>query len=199
LSRAFVAVFLGALLVSGCATSPPRNPSNLCDIFREKDDWYSGVRASEARWDVPIPIQMAIIRHESAFVADARPPRTWFLFIPTGRVSSAYGYSQALDGTWERYLRMTGRWTASRDDFEDASDFVGWYVWQTSRELGIPTDDAYRQYLAYHEGPSGYAKGSYRQKTWLVDVAKNVARTARRYDGQLAGCRGEFDEDYARN
>lgn len=199
MSQVVVAAFLGTLLVSGCASAPPRNPSDLCAIFREKDDWYEGALASEARWDVPIPVQMAIIRHESAFVSDAQPPRTWFLFIPTGRVSSAYGYSQALDGTWERYLRVTGRWSASRDDFEDAADFVGWYLRQTSRELGIPTDDAYRQYLAYHEGSSGYARGSYRQKAWLMDVAKNVARTAHRYDGQLAGCRSEFDEDYARN
>jgi hypothetical protein len=37
-------------------------------------------------------VQMAIMKQESAFVADARPPRDWFLgFIPLGRPSSAYG------------------------------------------------------------------------------------------------------------
>ena len=189
---------MGMLFLPGCATSPPKSASDICEIFRDKQGWYEAALASEQRWDVPIPVQMAIVRHESAFVSDALPPRTWFLFIPTGRVSTAYGYSQALDGTWERYLRTTGRWSASRDDFDDAIDFVGWYVNQGVRELRIPADDAYRQYLIYHEGAGGYSRGSYRQKPWLMDVAHNVSRTARRYGVQLDGCRGEFDDDYAR-
>ena len=28
--------------------------------------------------------------------------------IPTGRQSSAFGYSQALDGTWKEYRRLQG-------------------------------------------------------------------------------------------
>ena len=191
-----IAGVLGLFLMAGCATSPPSNTTDLCAIFHDEPDWYEAVLKSEQRWDAPMAVQMAIIRHESAFVSDALPPRTWFLFIPTGRVSTAYGYSQALDGTWERYLRATGRWSASRDDFEDATDFVGWYMQQSSRELGINPDDAYRHYLAYHEGAGGYSRGSYRQKPWLMNVAQNVAKTARRYDGQLTRCRGDFDDDY---
>ena len=198
MSRIVALVLMGMLFLPGCATSPPKSASDICEIFRDKQGWYEAALASEQRWDVPIPVQMAIVRHESAFVSDALPPRTWFLFIPTGRVSTAYGYSQALDGTWERYLRTTGRWSASRDDFDDAIDFVGWYVNQGVRELRIPADDAYRQYLIYHEGAGGYSRGSYRQKPWLMDVAHNVSRTARRYGVQLDGCRGEFDDDYAR-
>lgn len=198
MSRIIALALMGMLFLPGCATSPPKSVSDICEIFRDKQGWYEAALASEQRWDVPIPVQMAIVRHESAFVSDALPPRTWFLFIPTGRVSTAYGYAQALDGTWERYLRTTGRWSASRDDFDDAIDFVGWYVNQGVRELRIPADDAYRQYLIYHEGAGGYSRGSYRQKPWLMDVAQNVSRTARRYGVQLDGCRGEFDDDYAR-
>lgn len=185
-----VSCFLGCL---GCATTPPENPSNLCAIFKEKPDWYEAARESATRWDVPISVQMAIIRHESAYEEAAEPPRTfWLGFIPTGRVSSAYGYAQALDGTWDRYRQVTGHSAASRDDFEDATDFVGWYLSQTRRELGIPTSDAYRHYLAYHEGAGGYARGSYRKKAWLTDVAKKVSTTARRYDRQLKGCQEDF-------
>lgn len=192
-ARAFIS---GFLLISGCATLPPQKPADLCAIFREKPDWYRAILESEQRWDVPVSVQMAIIRHESAYVEDARPPRTWFLgFIPTGHVSSAYGYSQALDATWDRYLESSGRHSGSRDDFGDASDFVGWYLRQSRKDLGISTADAYRQYLAYHEGAGGYRKGSHRQKPWLLKVAKEVSKTAERYDRQLRGCREALDAE----
>ena len=186
----------GLLLLAGCATLPPQKPSDVCEIFQEKPDWYQAVLESERRWDVPVSVQMAIVRHESDYIEDARPPRTWFLgFIPTGRLSSAYGYAQALDATWDRYLRDTGRSSGNRDDFADATDFVGWYLHQSRQALGIPTDDAYRQYLAYHEGARGYARGSHRQKPALIGLARKVAQTAGRYDAQLRGCRGSLNED----
>jgi len=51
---------------------------------------------------------MAIIRQESSFQADAQPPRSRILWIiPGPRPSSAYGYSQALDGTWDWYRQAT--------------------------------------------------------------------------------------------
>ena len=42
--------------------------------------------------------------------------------------SSAYGYAQALEGTWDDYRKDTGRRGADRDDFADSSDFIGWYM-----------------------------------------------------------------------
>lgn len=183
------------LLLDGCATAPPSTTKNLCQIFDEKSDWYEATLQTQKKWGVPIAVQMAILRHESAFVADARPPREWFLgFIPLGRPSTAYGYSQALDGTWEQYQQRADQDGADRDEFEDAVDFVGWYTRQTSRELGISCTDAYRQYLAYHEGQGGFRKGTYRQKPWLMGVAKQVANTAKQYDRQLNGCRPEAFE-----
>lgn len=189
-----------ALWLAGCATTPPSEPASLCAIFTEKDDWYAASRKAEQRWGAPVSVQMAIIKHESAFVADARPPRRWFLgFIPLSRPSTAYGYSQALDGTWERYQQSTGHTGAERDDFADAVDFIGWYAHQSQIELCISPQDAYRQYLAYHEGQGGYQRGSYRQKPWLMDVARNVAATASRYQRQLDGCRPDLDAALAAN
>ena len=177
----------------GCATTPPDEPANICSIFREKDDWYSAGLKAQKTWGIPVPVLMAIISHESAFVADARPARKWFLgFIPLSRPSTAYGYSQALDGTWERYQQTTGHTYAERDDFDDATDFIGWYAHQSQLELGIPVTDAYHQYLAYHEGQGGFRRGSYRQKPWLVDVAHKVSETATRYRRQLNDCAGDF-------
>ena len=184
------------LVFAGCATSPPKDRSNVCSIFQENEDWYKASLDAEKNWEVPIPIQMAIINQESAFVQDARPPRRWFLgFIPLSRPSSAYGYSQALDGTWSRYISKTGNNGASRDSFEDAVDFIGWYTNQTENELGIPKTDAYRQYLVYHEGQNGYRNKSYYAKPWLMDVAHKVSSTASRYKKQLKTCQSSLDQD----
>jgi len=169
-------------------------------MFEEKDDWYEASVAAQKTWGIPVPVQMAIIKQESAFVADARPPRAWFLgFIPLSRPSSAFGYSQALDGTWDRYKQSTGHSGAERDDFADSVDFIGWYAQLSQKELGISMADTYRQYLAYHEGQGGYARGSYLKKPWLQDVARKVAGTADRYERQLAGCKPDLEEDLASN
>lgn len=103
--------------------------------------------------------------------------------------SSALGYSQALDGTWDDYRSSTGRWRANRKDFADSSDFIGWYFNENARRNGVSQRDAYRQYLAYHDGISGYARGSYRSKAWLPAVARDVEQWAARYETQLQGCR----------
>ena len=135
--------------------------------------------ASSARWGAPIPVQMAIIWRESSFRSNVRPP---------GRVSSAYGFSQALDGTWEWYQDDTGRSSADRTDFDDAADFVGWYMAKSRAMNGIGMWDAYNQYLAYHEGHTGHRRGSYNQKEWLLGVADRVADQATRYARQLPDC-----------
>ncbi|MGZ8218643.1 transglycosylase SLT domain-containing protein [Methylomagnum sp.] len=182
------------LLLAGCASLPPKNPANICSIFHEKDDWYAATRKAQQRWGVPVPVQMAIINQESSFVEDARPPRYRFLgFIPLWRPTTAYGYGQATDPTWNWYLADTGHSGADRDDFDDATDFVGWYTYQSYSKLGIPKHDAYRQYLAYHEGHGGYKRGSHKAKSWLLQVARKVATNATRYKTQLTGCQRELD------
>lgn len=106
-----------------------------------------------------------------------------------GRQSTAYGYSQALNGTWEEYQRSEGNRRAKRDDISDASDFMGWYMDESARSLGISKDDAEAQYLAYHEGRTGYASQSYLNKPWLVEVAAAVGSRSEMYREQLAYCR----------
>lgn len=183
---------LCSVLLSACAT-PPDNPGNICKIFDEKRHWYKAAKKSEKRWGAPMPLQLAILRVESSFDNNARPKRDWFLFVPLGRPSSAYGYAQAVDGTWKQYQRSTGRRGADRNDFRDAVDFVGWYVNRSSRQLGISKSDAYRQYLAYHEGIGGYKKRSYRNKTSVKNAARRVQRQTSTYSRQLRGCRKKLE------
>ena len=93
------------LLLASCATPPPKNPENICEIFREHRDWYFAAKETRERWGVPIHVPMSMMYQESSFRHDATPPMDYlFGFIPWGRVSSAYGYSQAKTMTWKDYI-----------------------------------------------------------------------------------------------
>ena len=183
----FLLIF--SLLIS-CATSPPSTTQDICKIFKEKKSWYKAAKKTEKRWKIPISVSMAFIKQESSFVADAKPARTELLgFIPWKRKSSAKGYAQAIDGTWDLYLKERGGWFKERNDFDDAVDFVGWYNFKSHKELGIATTNARALYLAYHEGRGGYKRGSHRTKPWLLLVADKVHRQSDRYNAQYQGCK----------
>ena len=186
----FVSVSLVMLVwLSACGSNPPRNPSNSCAIFEEKTGWYRAALDSQQRWGVPVHVQMAIVYQESSFEDDARPERRKLLWvIPWKRPSSAYGYAQAIDGTWDWYINSTGNRGADRDDFDDAVDFIGWYGDQSNRRLGISKSDAYNQYLAFHEGHGGYERRTYRNKQWLLQAARRVQNRSDEYRAQLQAC-----------
>lgn len=182
------------LLVASCGgrggDAPPDTLDDACAILRANPQYKRAFRATERRWGVPMHVQMATIHQESKFVGDARTPFRYVLgVIPMGRQSSAYGYSQALDGTWEEYQNTTGRKRSRRHDIRDATDFMGWYMDGTHDRLGISMNDARNQYLAYHEGRTGYSRGSYNGKPWLMRVAAKVEERSKMYEGQLRRCR----------
>lgn len=190
-------VVLAACCLAACSTTPPENTANACAIFAEKRGWWDAVRDAERRWGLPPHITLAIIEQESAFESEARPPRGRFLFVfPGRRPSSAFGYAQAVDSTWETYKKDTGRRFASREDFRDAADFVAWYGARSQRLSGISLTDARNQYLAYHEGHGGYNRRTYRSKGWLMDRAGDVARQAATYDRQLDTCRRSLNRRF---
>ncbi|WP_438862622.1 hypothetical protein [Neptunicella sp.] len=187
---------LGFLILglTACAVAPPRDTSNICEIFREKSDWYDAAVDMNERWGVPIHVPMAMMYQESSFKSHALPPRDYIFFglIPWGRVSSAYGYSQAKTPTWEDYIRETNNGWASRNDFDDAIDFMGWFIAKTYKINGVSKWDAYSQYLNYHEGWGGYRRKSYNKKRWLVAVAKKVNTRSQQYASQLKSCQEEL-------
>jgi len=192
-------LILGLLLTLGCIKKPPQNMDNSCKIFEEKSSWYAYASHAYEKWGVPIHVQLAIIHQESRFTAKARPPKDYLLwFIPWGHKSSAYGYAQVKDGTWDWYKEKTGNRSASRSDFADATDFIGWYGNYTYKTLGVSKWDAYNQYLAYHEGHGGFKKKSYLKKPWLVKVAQKVKRRAGMYQVQLKKCKRELEKPWWR-
>jgi hypothetical protein len=180
---------LFALSMIGCTTSPPRNPGDICAIFREKDNWYDDAKSASKKWNSPIPIMMSIMYQESAFVAKAKPPKKYWLgFIPAGRMSDAYGYPQAKDSTWAWYKDKSGNWGADRDDFADAIDFIGWYNNVSRRSSGIANTDTYSLYMAYHEGHGGFKRRTFATKPWLKRVAGKVSARSQTYSAQLSRC-----------
>jgi hypothetical protein len=191
-SRASVVV-LGAVLLSACATLPPEQPNDICEVFKEKPDWHEAALDMKERWGVPVHIPMAIMYQESSFKYDAAPPMEYFLgFIPIGRASDAYGYSQAKTPVWGEYIDDAGSAFADRDDFEDAIDFVGWYMNRSSRINKVSKWDTYAQYLNYHEGHGGYRRATYQKKPWLKKVARKVEARAKKYSEQYWGCKDDL-------
>ncbi|THH36638.1 lytic transglycosylase [Aliishimia ponticola] len=192
MSRTFRALILMGLVAS-CGSSynsAPRELDNACSILKQRPQYAQAFRATERKWSVPMHVQMATIYQESKFISDARTPFKYTLgVIPMGRQSSAFGYAQALDGTWDEYRNETGKRGARRDRIDDASDFMGWYMNKTRERNGVSLGDARNQYLAYHEGHTGYARKTYTSKSWLMRVAADVDKRADRYQVQLAGCK----------
>lgn len=181
------------LFVASCGSgnfTPPRNLDNACSIITQRPKYLKAFRRAERKWGVPMHVQMAVIHQESKFVGNARTPLRFVLgVIPMGRQSSAYGYAQALDATWEEYRRTGGGRGARRDNIADASDFMGWYMAQSNEDLGLALDDTRNQYLAYHDGRAGFARGTYRRKAWLLRVSDEVEQRAQMYREQLGDCR----------
>ena len=196
--RTRISFFLFLFLIFSCASSgPPSTTTDVCKIFKEKRSWYKASKRTEDRWNIPISVTMAIIKQESSFVAAAKPPRTKLLgFIPWKRASSAKGYAQAIDGTWEIYLKERGNWFKSRNDFDDAVDFIGWYNSKSIKQLKIDKNNARALYLAYHEGRGGYKKGSYRNKPWLLGVADKVQRQSDLYNLQYQKCKKKLGRNF---
>jgi len=188
---------LGSLFcLYSCTATTPKNTRDICAVFKEKDGWYNDAKESSKKWGIPIHISMAIMHQESRFVADAQPPRPWLLgIIPWFRSSSAYGYAQAQDGTWNDYIDKHGNWGADRDDFADACDFIGWYCAISRKKLGISLWDTQKLYLAYHEGHGGYKRKTYLKKPWLINTAKKVAKKSQQFNAQLLTCKEELESN----
>ncbi|WP_454780899.1 transglycosylase SLT domain-containing protein [Legionella sp. WA2022007384] len=185
-----IVFLLITFFLTACVSHPPADINNVCSIFRQHPKWYKDAKDVERRWRVPIPVQMAIIHQESKFNARAKPPRKkLFCIIPWKRPSSAYGYTQALNGTWSHYKQNCGGWFSSRDNFADGVDFIGWYANEAYKKARIPRTDAYALYLAYHEGIGGYQRRTYLRKSWLLPVARKVKARSQLYAMQLNSCK----------
>jgi len=180
------------LFISDCS-SIPKNTADSCLIFSERYLWYKHAKKTEQKWGTPIYIQLAIIKMESDFDWLARPEREKiFKVIPFKRPSSSFGYSQAVKGTWKQYKNETGNKLARRNRFKDSVDFIGWYTSKTEKLLKISKKDAFRQYIAYHEGWGNYK--NYKKNQKIIVLAKKVSKQAKKYKIQLKKCKTNLNK-----
>ena len=184
----FLLIFV--FLISACS-SIPSNTSDSCSIFNERYLWYKYAKKSEQKWGTPIYLQLAIIKMESGFDWLAKPPRQkLFKIVPYKRPSSSFGYSQAVKGTWRQYKTETGNKIATRTRFKDSVDFIGWYTSKTEKILKVSKQDAFKQYIAYHEGWGNYK--NYKNNKKVINLAKRVEKQASIYKKQLSDCKNSL-------
>ena len=177
-------------LINSCS-SIPSNTSNSCSIFNERYFWYKHAKKSEQKWGTPIYLQLAIIKMESDFDWLAKPPRQkLFKIVPYKRPSSSFGYSQAIKGTWKQYKLETGNKFATRTRFKDSVDFIGWYTNKTEKILKVSKNDAFKQYIAYHEGWGNYK--NYKNNKKVIGLANKVEKQSNIYKKQLSNCRNSL-------
>jgi hypothetical protein len=180
-------------LISACS-SIPKNTSNSCSIFSERYLWYKHTKKVEQKWGTPIYVQLAIIKMESDFDWLAKPARQKiFKVIPFKRPSSSFGYSQAVKGTWEQYKKETNNKLATRARFKDSVDFIGWYTNKTESILKIPKTNAFKQYIAYHEGWGNYK--NYKNNQKVIILATKVKQQANKYRKQLKKCQKKLNRN----
>ena len=186
-------IIFAFIFIYGCS-SIPANTSNSCNIFDEKYLWYKHTKKVEQKGGTPIHIQLAIIKMESDFDWLAKPARQKiFKVIPYKRPSSSFGYSQAIKGTWEQYKKETGNKLATRVRFKDSVDFIGWYTNKTETILNISKKDAFKQYLAYHEGWGNYKY--YKKNKKVIKLAKKVKKQSDIYKNQLFKCKNSLNKN----
>jgi len=175
---------------SASCSSIPKYPQNACKIFGENYLWYKSIKKSSDTYNAPIHIILAFVNKESGFNRWAKPKRTkLFKVIPYKRPSTSFGYSQAVNKTWELYKNETDNPLALRSRFKDSVMFIGWYMNKTHKINKIPLNDPYRQYLNYYLGWGSYAKKKYKTDKNSIIFAKNVEKQYKIYKNQLQGCK----------
>ena len=185
--------FILFFLLSSCS-SIPKNTLDGCSFFSERYLWYKYAKKTQQKWGTPIYIQLAIIKMESDFDWLAKPDREKiFKVIPYKRPSSSFGYSQAVKGTWKQYKKETNNPLATRARFKDSVDFIGWYTNKTQKILKISKKDAFKQYIAYHEGWGNFKH--YKKNKKVINLAKKVEKQSFVYKKQLSKCKNSLNKN----
>tara|TARA_Y100000590_G_scaffold218840_1_gene247896 strand:- start:1288 stop:1896 length:609 start_codon:yes stop_codon:yes gene_type:complete len=183
-------------LLTACS-SIPKYPQNACKIFGQNYLWYKSIKKSSEIYGPPIHVILAFVNKESGFKRWAKPPRKkLFKIIPYKRPSSSFGYSQAVNKTWELYKTETNSPLALRTRFRDSVMFIGWYINKTKKINKIPFNDSYRQYLNYYLGWGNYAKKVYKTDQNAIIYAKSVEKQAKIYKNQLNECQKNLNKKY---
>ena len=73
----------------------------------------------------------------------------------------------------------------------DSVDFIGWYTNKSESILKISKKNAFKQYLAYHEGWGNYKNYKTNQK--VISLANKVKIQSDKYQLQLKKCTNKLN------
>ena len=92
-----------------------------------------------------------------------------------------------------QYKKETENKLATRTRFKDSVDFIGWYTNKTTSILKISKNDAFKQYVAYHEGWGNYKY--YKKNKKIINLAKRVEKQSNVYKKQLIDCESKLNRN----
>ena len=98
----------GLLFACSGQREPPSTTMDACRMQSERPQWFAAMRRTEAKWGVPVSVQLATIARESSFVHDARPTKrvgSWIFAREVPR-SSATLSCQAYCSNWRRRVAI---------------------------------------------------------------------------------------------
>jgi hypothetical protein len=72
-------------------------------------------------------------------------------------------------------------------------DFIGWYTNKTKSILKIPLNNAFKQYVAYHEGWGNYKY--YKKNKKVIGLARKVEKQSKTYKNQLSKCQTSLNKN----
>ena len=72
-------------------------------------------------------------------------------------------------------------------------DFIGWYTNKSETILNISKKDAFKQYLAYHEGWGNYKY--YKKNKKVIKLAQKVKKQSDNYKNQLLKCKNSLNKN----
>ena len=93
----------------------------------------------------------------------------------------------------KQYKNETGNKLATRARFKDSVDFIGWYTNKTNSILNISLQDAFKQYIAYHEGWGNYKY--YKKNKKVIGLAKKVENQSKIYKRQFSKCKNSLSKN----
>ena len=155
----------------------------VCEILAQNPSWSKPLKTAQDTYKLPPAFAMALMYKESTFNAEAK-----------AKTSTAYGYAQAIDGTWKHFQEDV-KSSAKRNNFDDSVQFIGWYTAQLSKSTKLKMTDSYNLYMAYMLGATGfkrYKAGTFKNKAKIVEdkkLAQKVKDFTKQYNSQFKNCK----------
>lgn len=186
MKRANLAILIISILLLNTTSllASAQNTSNIsiCQILKYHPSWKNSLKNVDKKYNIPPAFTLAVIHQESKFHANAK-----------NKNSSAFGYAQALDGTWKVFQKDVEP-NAKRNNFNDSVEFVDWYMSRLAHKLHLKPSDSFDLYLAYMLGEGGYknyTNNPYQNNDSLLKkeaIAAKVRLKSQVYNLELQNC-----------